>query len=173
MHSPRRYLYLLSYFIHPRAPKSVFSNQDFGLSFPDFAFEMKYSLTSQWHKHWFLLRDCTLIDYPVVSCSITVNYLIKQTLLLFGWSKSLSVNSLWIPQAGKRKLSLTERARLALVFWWNEKKNCLEVSSRDKQRDDWLQSNLGSSLRHNFYLAGKPPRTWVLAVLRLSVPSFD
>ena len=122
MHSPRRYLYLLSYFIHPGAPKYVFSNQYFGLSFPDFAFEMKYSLTSQWHKHWFLLRDCTLIDCPVVSCSITVNYLIKQTLLLFGWSKALSVNSLWIPQAGKRKLSLTERAPLALVFWWNEKK---------------------------------------------------
>ena len=59
MHSPRRYLYLLSYFflyllsyfIHPGAPKCVFSKQDFGLSSPDFAFEMKHSLTSQWHKH--------------------------------------------------------------------------------------------------------------------------
>ena len=51
MHSPKRYLYLLSYFIHPGAPKCVFSNQDFGLSSPDFAFEMKHSLTSQWHKH--------------------------------------------------------------------------------------------------------------------------
>ena len=125
MHSPRRYLYLLSYFIHPRAPKSVFSNQDFGLSFPDFAFEMKYSLTSQWHK---LISFKRLHSYWL-SCCLLQHYceLLDQT----------NLASIWMVQVIKCKQPLNSSSREEKAFSYWKGTPSISIMMKWKKKIAW------------------------------------